>query len=241
MADTDSALREKLASATRILAMQGLLGLFGHISVYRPASKRMFISPGAGSDKATVQPKDILVADLDGRVLEGDTLPVEWPIHTTLHATRADALSVFHLHAPRATLFAVARREFRPITLRGVMFGEGVPLHTETTLVTTVDHGHRLAKVIGNKRAALLRGHGIVVVGKDIEEALYASVILEDEARNAIEAAVLGELQTFTPEECRKIHEEDELPRRARRAWRYFAAQEARWDRQPGTGRTLLA
>jgi 3-hydroxy-2-methylpyridine-4,5-dicarboxylate 4-decarboxylase len=238
---SDAALREKLATSTRILAMQGLLGLFGHISVYQPETKRVFLSPGAGSDKATVQANDILIADLDGRVLEGEVLPIEWPIHTTLHATRADALSVFHLHAPRATLFAIARREFRPVTLRGVMFGEGIPLHTETQLVMTVEHGQRLAKLIGAKRAALLRGHGIVLVGRDIEEALYASVVLEDEARNAMEAAVLGELQTFTPEECRNINREDDFPRRARRAWKYFAAQEARWDRQPGTGRAPLA
>src|SRR5262249_3332105 len=83
---------EKLATSTRILAMQGLLGLFGHISVYQPENKRVFMSPGAGSDKATVQGKDILVADLDGRVLEGKiSLPIEWPIHTTLHGARADA------------------------------------------------------------------------------------------------------------------------------------------------------
>jgi ribulose-5-phosphate 4-epimerase/fuculose-1-phosphate aldolase len=106
----DAALREKLATSTRILAMQGLLGLFGHISVYQPETKRVFLSPGAGSDKATVQANDILIADLDGRVLEGEVLPIEWPIHTTLHATRADALSGFHLDAPRATLFAIARR-----------------------------------------------------------------------------------------------------------------------------------
>jgi ribulose-5-phosphate 4-epimerase/fuculose-1-phosphate aldolase len=233
----DSVLREKLATSTRILAMQGLLGLFGHISVYQPETKRVFMSPGAGSDKATVQGKDILVADLDGRVLEGKiSLPIEWPIHTTLHGARADALSVFHLHSPHATLFAIARREFHPVTLQGMMFSDGVPLHTQAQLVKTPEHGQRLAKLIGVKRAALLRGHGIVVLGRDIEEALYASLILEDDARKAMQAAALGELRTFTAEECRDFGADNDLERRARRAWEYLATLEARWDRQQGTG-----
>jgi ribulose-5-phosphate 4-epimerase/fuculose-1-phosphate aldolase len=239
---SETALRDKLATATRILSMQGLLGLFGHISVYDPERKRVFMSPGAGSDKATVQASDILIADLNGRVLEGEvSLPIEWPIHTTLHATRSDALSVFHLHSPYATLFTIARREFHPVTLQGTMFSAGVPLHGEAELVKTQEHGRRLARLIGPKRAALLRGHGIVVAGKDIEETLYASLILEDDARKAMQAAALGELRTFTPEECKNFNAENDLPRRARRAWLYLEKLESRWDRQPGTGQAPLA
>jgi ribulose-5-phosphate 4-epimerase/fuculose-1-phosphate aldolase len=239
---SDLVLREKLATATRILSMQGLLGLFGHISVYDPETKRVFMSPAAGSDKANVQPKDILIGDLNGRVLEGDNpLPIEWPIHTALHAARSDALSVFHLHSPYATLFAIARREFHPVTLQGTMFSDGVPLHREADLVKTPEQGRRLAELIGARRAALMRGHGIAVVGRDVEEALYASLILEDDARKAAQAAALGELNVFTPEECRSFNAENDLPRRAHRAWRYLETVEKRWDRQPGTGIAPLA
>lgn len=239
---SDAVLREKLATATRILAMQGLLGLFGHISVYDPQTQRVFLSPAAGSDKANVEPEDILVGDLSGRVLEGENpLPIEWPIHTTLHAARPDALSVFHLHSPYATLFAIARREFHPVTLQGTMFSEGVPLHAEADLVKTPEQGRRLAELIGAGRAALMRGHGIVVAGRDVEEALYASLILEDDARKAVQAATLGELNVFTPEECRSFNAGNDLPRRAHRAWRYLEKVEKRWDRQPGTGIAPLA
>jgi ribulose-5-phosphate 4-epimerase/fuculose-1-phosphate aldolase len=239
---SDTVLREKLATATRILAMQGLLGLFGHISVYDPQTQRVFLSPAAGSDKANVEPEDILVGDLSGRVLEGENpLPIEWPIHTTLHAARPDALSVFHLHSPFATLFAIARREFHPVTLQGTMFSDGVPVHAEADLVKTPEQGRRLAELIGARRAALMRGHGIVVAGRDVEEALYASLILEDDARKAVQAATLGELNVFTPEECLSFNAGNDLPRRAHRAWRYLEKVEKRWDRQPGTGIAPLA
>lgn len=111
-----------------ISALQGLLGLFGHVSAYSSERQRVFICPGAGSDKATTTPANVHVLDLEGRLLDGQGhVAIEWPIHTTLHAARPDALAVAHLHAPYATLFAIARREFRPVTLHGSLFGEGVP------------------------------------------------------------------------------------------------------------------
>ena len=99
--------------------MHGMIGIFGHLSVYQPESGRILITPGGASDKATTQAGDILVIDLSGNVLEGEKQrPIEWPIHIALHSARADALSVAHLHAPYATLIAIARREFPPVTFQ---------------------------------------------------------------------------------------------------------------------------
>jgi len=233
----ETTLREKLAACTRICAMQELLGLFGHISAYDPESRRIYMSPSMGVDKSTVQPADILVSDLSGQILDGDKrLPIEWPIHTTLHGARKDALAVAHLHAPYSTLFAIARRKFRPVTLQGAVFGEGVPLYTEPKLVKTVAQGRRLAEVIGDKRAAFLRGHGIVVIGRDIEEMLYASLILEDDARKSMQAAALGELDSLSVEECRAFDADVDLQMRSQRAWRYYSRLEERWNKQPGSG-----
>src|SRR5882672_3121145 len=66
-----SDLRAKLATCTRIFAMQGLIGFFGHVSVFDPQSRRVLMTPGSGSDKATLQGADILVMDLAGKNLEG--------------------------------------------------------------------------------------------------------------------------------------------------------------------------
>ena len=237
----DSALREKLVTCTRIFAMQGLIGLFGHVSVYDPAAKRVLITPGMGTDKASLRAADLVPTDLDGRALDGkQQAPVEWPIHTALHATREDALAVAHLHTPYATLFTIAKRKFHPVTLQGAIFSGGVPLYSEAHLITTPARGQRLAKVIGDKRAALLRGHGIVVVGRNLAEVLYASLVLEDDAKKSVQAAALGELGTMTQEECRAFDAEIALARRAQRAWDYFSRLEARWDRQPATGKAEL-
>ncbi|MGE5305229.1 MAG: class II aldolase/adducin family protein [Alphaproteobacteria bacterium] len=238
---TETELREQLATCTRIFAMQGMIGLFGHVSVYQPASKRVLITPGMGSDKACLRPENMVATDLDGKPLDGkEGPPVEWPIHTALHAARADALAVAHLHTPNATIFAIARREFHPVTLQGAIFSDGVPLYPEAHLITNPQRGEALRKIIGEKRAALLRGHGIVVVGQNLREVLYMALVLEDDTKKTLQAATLGEVGTMTAEECRAFGAEIALERRAQRAWNYFSSLEARWDRQPATGRSEL-
>jgi len=234
-------LREQLATCTRIFAMEGMIGVFGHVSVYQPETKRVFITPGMGSDKGSLRAEDMLITDLDGKPLEGrEGPPVEWPIHTALHGARADAVAVAHLHTPYATLFTIAKREFQPVTLQGAIFSEGVPLYPQAQLITTPARGSSLLKVIGDKRAVLLRGHGIVVAGKNLQEVLFASLVLEDDAKKTMQAATLGEVGTISPEECRTFGAEIALERRAQRAWNYFCSLEARWDRQPATGRSEL-
>jgi L-fuculose-phosphate aldolase len=233
--------RETLATVGRIFAMQGLLGLFGHVSVYDPKTKRVLLTPAMGSDKANFRAEEMVAADLDGRPLDGDGRPpVEWPIHTALHAARADALAVAHLHTPYATLFTIAKRAFRPVTLQGTIFSGGVPLYREAHLVTTPERGKRLAKVIGDKRAALLRAHGIVVAGKNVQEVLYAALVLEDDAKKSMQAASLGKLAYIEAKESRAFAAEIALERRSQRAWDFFCRLESRWDRQPGTGKIEL-
>jgi ribulose-5-phosphate 4-epimerase/fuculose-1-phosphate aldolase len=238
---SENDLREQLATCTRIFAMQGMIGVFGHVSVYQREVKRVFITPGMGSDKGSLRAEDMVTMDLNGAPLEGEQgPPVEWPIHTALHRARADALAVAHLHTPHATLFAIAKRPFRPVTLQGAIFSDGVPLYPEAQLITNPERGDALVKVIGGKRAALLRGHGIVVAGQNLPEVLYTALVLEDDTKKTLQAATLGEVGTISPEECRAFGAEIALERRAQRAWNYFCSLEARWDRQPATGRSEL-
>ena len=237
----ESDLREQLATCTRILAMQGMIGLFGHVSAYQPETKTVFITPGMGSDKATLRPDDMVATDLDGQPLAGkEGPPVEWPIHTAIHGARADALAIAHLHTPYATLFSIAKRKFQPVTLQGAIFAEGVPFYPEAQLITTPERGQKLLQTIGNKHAVLLRGHGIVVAGANLQEVLYTSLVLEDDTKKSWQAASLGEVGTISEEECRAFGAEIALARRAQRAWNYFSSLESRWDRQPNTGKSEL-
>jgi ribulose-5-phosphate 4-epimerase/fuculose-1-phosphate aldolase len=221
--------------------MQGMIGVFGHVSVYHPETKTVLITPGMGSNKGALQAKDMVAAGLDGKQRRGtEGPPVEWPIHTALHGARSDALAVAHLHTPYATLFSIAKRDFKPVTLQGAIFSDGVPLYPEAQLITTPARGEALLKTIGDKRAALLRGHGIVVVGQNLPEVLFSSLVLEDDAKKTLQAASLGEVGTISQDECKTFGAEIALERRAQRAWNYFCSLEARWDKQASTGRSEL-
>jgi ribulose-5-phosphate 4-epimerase/fuculose-1-phosphate aldolase len=67
-----------------MLSHQGTIGMFGHVSIRVPGTNRVFISPGASTEKTTVRPKDIFVFDVDGTIVEhpGGLVPLEWRIHT---------------------------------------------------------------------------------------------------------------------------------------------------------------
>ena len=72
---SEQELREQLATCTRILAMQGMIGVFGHVSAYQPETKTVFITPGMGSDKGSLRPEDMIPTNLDGKPLEGKEGP----------------------------------------------------------------------------------------------------------------------------------------------------------------------
>src|ERR1700761_9186040 len=166
---SETEIRENLATCARIFAMQGMLGLHGHVSLYQPETKTGFITPGAGSDKGNLYAQDMVAAGLDGKPRDGKGRPpLEWPIHMKLHAVRDDAIAIAHLHPPYSTLFAIAKREYQPVTMHSGLFSKGVPVYPDAHLVTTPERGERLAQVIGDRRAAFQRGHGITVVAPTI-------------------------------------------------------------------------
>ncbi|HEY7060878.1 MAG TPA: class II aldolase/adducin family protein [Chloroflexota bacterium] len=232
----EDAAREQLATCTRIFAMHGLLGMFGHISVYLPETRRVVICPGSGAEKATAQAEDMLVIDLAGTVLDGSwTIPREWPIHTELHQARPDARAVAHCHAHESTLFAIAQRELRPVTMSGAIFAAGVPVYERVEFIDTLAAGRRVVAAIGERPALLLRCHGTVSVGSGIEAMLHTAFILEDNARKLLDAQPLGPIEPLTREECLAL-EAGYPEARARAHWAYLAADERRWDRQRATG-----
>jgi ribulose-5-phosphate 4-epimerase/fuculose-1-phosphate aldolase len=236
---TEADLREQVATLTRILAMRGLLGVHGHISAYDAGGGRIYMCRGLGSDKAIARAEDLFVFDLSGQVVEGEgRVPLEWPIHTAIHAARPDALAVAHLHSPWATMFAVAQRPYLPVLIAARWFAAGLKVYPEPHLITTPERGERIRELLGDDAALLLRGHGVVVAANNLPELLYVAVTLEDNARAAVQAAALGAPDFLGLEAFANVEPDTTMSIRARLVWDYFVRLEARWDRQPpfGTG-----
>ena len=89
---------------------------------------------------------------------------------------------------------------------------------------------------MGDRPAIFMRGHGIALAGKSVEEMLYGSLILEDEARKHTQASSLGKYHCFSDEDAEKFGAGVHFAARATRCWNYYCKLEHRWNRQPGTG-----
>lgn len=233
--DDEAVLRDKTATLTRMLNLQGTVGMFGHVSIRVPGTTRMLISPGASAEKSTVRPEQIFVFDLDGTILQnpGGHIPIEWRIHTQIHRDRPEVMCVAHLHAPSCRTLGVAGRDIEPVFLHGSFLRGGVPVWDNPRLVTTDEQAADLSRTLGNKIAAQMRGHGCVVVGESAEAAFFACTFIEENARIQLEADIIGKAMPLTPEEAADCARGTYDPRVFGLVWTYYARKVALGAEEP--------
>jgi ribulose-5-phosphate 4-epimerase/fuculose-1-phosphate aldolase len=222
---TDEAtLRAKTATLTRMLGLQGTIGMFGHVSIRVPGTDKCFISPGASTEKSTVRPENIFVYNIDGTIIEhpGGLIPLEWRIHTQIHRDRPDAMCVCHLHAPHARAVAIAGKPLKPVFLHGSFLCTGVPTWNNPRLVVNDAQASDLSKTLGGHRVAQMRGHGTVVAGASAEEAFFACTFLEENAQIMLQADVAGGAIPLSDEEARDCADGTFNPRLFDLLWKFY-------------------
>jgi L-fuculose-phosphate aldolase len=185
-AENEANLRRRLAQACRILAAAGQGDdIWGHATGRVPGTETFWMKPHKmGLEE--VRSQDLLLVDLDGRVVRG-TRPrhSEVFIHAEIYRARPDVGGVVHTHPVAPTVFASLGVPLRPITHEGAYFSPpDVPRFDETTdLIVTAERGKAVARVLGDRPALLLVAHGIVTVGATIEEATVNALCIDKAAR----------------------------------------------------------
>jgi HCOMODA/2-hydroxy-3-carboxy-muconic semialdehyde decarboxylase len=229
---------EDVVTANHILAAQEIVDAFGHVSVRTaPGAARYMISRSVAPAQVTAA--DIMELDVDSKpVLASDKRAVyrERFIHGEIYRVRPDVMSIVHCHAPALIPFGITKIPLRPVYHNSSFIGEGVPVFEireaggdTDMLVSTPALGKALAKALGNKPAILMRGHGAVIVGKSIIEAVARSVYLEINARVQAEAMSMGARATYLDEgEVKKRSEDADPYGRAWDLWKRQAAQGTR-------------
>lgn len=204
---TETSIRQNLLKAWRFLYKRGFIEGFGHISARGSSAERIFVSRHALGLKTS--PADFVLVDLEGRRIagEGET-PGELPIHLETYKARPDVGSVAHFHGLYSTAFTMSEHALRPSYFLAAIFKDGIPVHEDSRLILTKDRGMELAKTLGQRRAALLKAHGVVVTGKDVEEMVASSFILEDNAHRAWVSAAIGNPAWLEPNVMAEIEEE---------------------------------
>jgi ribulose-5-phosphate 4-epimerase/fuculose-1-phosphate aldolase len=222
---------EDLVIANRILAREGVVDGFGHISMRHPQrADRFFMSRSRAPELVVFD--DIMEFDLDCNPIDqrGRTMYGERPIHGAIYQHRPDIGSVVHNHAHEVIPYSVTKVPMRQIIHTAGGMGRKVPVWDirdefgdTDLLVRTLDQGRSLAKSLGDNAAALMRGHGCVVAGKTVRDAVRIAVYLMVNARLQTEAMQFGDVTFLSEKEIVATAEMAESPLASNRVWEYWA------------------
>jgi L-fuculose-phosphate aldolase len=199
----DGSLRKDIVEVGRRLYARGLIaGNEGNVSVRD--GDRLLVTPG-GCCKGFLAPDDVVVTDLEGRPQGGGRATSEILMHAMVYRHRSDVRAVVHAHPPTATGFAVAGLPLdRPVLAEPVVTLGPVPLIPYAT-PTTSDLADSVAAAVRSAHALLLANHGAVTVGDTLWRAWERMEILEQFARIALAARLLGRERELPPEDVARL------------------------------------
>jgi HCOMODA/2-hydroxy-3-carboxy-muconic semialdehyde decarboxylase len=180
-----------LAAASRILAAQGVVDGFGHVSLRHPqAPGRYFMARSVAP--ALVTPDDIIEYDLDSNPCNanGRGSFLERFIHGEIYKARPDIMSVVHSHSPSVIPFGLVGVPMQAMFHNAAFIAAGVPVFdirkkfgATDMLVCNCEKGVALAEALGEKDIALMRAHGSVACGPTLQTAVFRAVYTEVNAR----------------------------------------------------------
>lgn len=203
-----------LIAANHILAFEGVLDAFGHVSARHPDIPDHFLMSQSRSP-ALVDDDDIMEFDAAGEPVDarGREPYGERYIHAAIFAARPDVHAVVHNHSPEVLPFSVSSTPLRPMTHIGGVLGGPVPtwdiadkFGDETNLlVLNMEQGADLAGALNKGAAVLMRGHGAVVAGPSMRRVVYVALALHREAGLLMAARQLGDVKYLSQGENGKM------------------------------------
>jgi L-ribulose-5-phosphate 4-epimerase len=203
-------LKEQVIRTARVMFESGLIkSTFGVVSVRIPNTNYVIITP-SGFSKAQVATENLCIVDFDGKLIQGKFRPSsETSMHVYIHKRLHDANAVLHTHSPATTAFAIAQKEIPCVsTEQGFTFGTRIPLVAEYFCPGTQDTSklESIVTALRKTKAALLRNHGVIIIGCDLEEALDNAIVVEDIATTVLYSCILGGFPSeLTPEEIEEV------------------------------------
>jgi ribulose-5-phosphate 4-epimerase/fuculose-1-phosphate aldolase len=212
MANLD-ALIDELVTANRILANEGIVDSFGHVSVRHPARPDRYLLSRARAPER-IEADDIMEFTLEGEPVDarGRKPYLERFIHGALYEARPDVQSVVHNHSPSTIPFGITGKKLKPLLHMCAAIGHQVPLWDSqdkfgdtTLLVDSMAMGRDLAKRVRKGRTALMRGHGAVIAGESIRQAIWIAIYLELNAKLQMQAMAMGKIKFLTSGEVDAI------------------------------------
>ena len=238
--------RYELSLASRMLANEGVLDAFGHVSLRHPADPERYLLARSRSPQL-VEPADVLEFTLDSQPVEPPSVHLfaERVIHGCVFEARRDVMAVCHHHAPAVLPFAIAGVPIMPVFHLGAAVGETVPFWDQrdefgdtNLLVVKPEEGRSLARALGGHAAVLMTHHGATVVGKDLRELVSRTIFMCRNAEFQLQAQMLGKVVPLSSGEAKLAGSLNALPNVVGRTWEYWTMRLAEAGRLPPRGRT---
>jgi L-ribulose-5-phosphate 4-epimerase len=179
----------------------------GNVSGRDPETGLVVIKP-SGVKYPDLRPEQLVVLDVDGKVVEGDLSPSsDTASHLYIYRQRPEVGGIVHTHSPYATAFAAVGKPI-PVYLTAIAdeFGGPIPVGG-FALIGGEEIGKVVVESIGNSPAVLLKNHGVFTIGKNAEAAVKAAIMTEDVARTVWYALQLGTPDVIPAEDVAKLHQ----------------------------------
>jgi len=240
----------QLALANRMVAHEGVLDGFGHISVRHPERPDHYLLSRSRSPEL-VEPGDILELDIDSEVVTpGNILPYgECVIHGEIFRARPDVMAIVHHHSPAILPFCLTDLKLVPINSLGATMGAEVPSWDsadefgDTPMVlTTNEQGASLARALGPHAMVLMRRHGATVVGTSLKEVVFRSIMTHRNAELLLRALTVGngKVTPLSAGETKLSHDYSLQERPLGRAWEYWVTRLTKAGELPPRSKTLV-
>ena len=231
---SETDLRHDVALANRILAREGVVDAYGHVSRRHPDRPDRFLLSCSRSPELVV-PGDLMEFTLDGEVADraDQRKPyLERYIHAAIYAARPEVQSVVHNHSSAVLPFSVTGTPLRPLIHTAGLIGATVPtwdirdrFGDTNMLVANIEQGRDLARALGPHTLVLMRGHGCTVAAGGLQEAVIAAVYAQLNATLQMNAAQLGEVKFLSDGEIRETGALVRVPAVLARVWEYLASR----------------
>jgi ribulose-5-phosphate 4-epimerase/fuculose-1-phosphate aldolase len=188
-------MQEMVTRGCQVLGAAGQSDLvWGHLSARDPDGRGVWMKASTFAFEE-ITPDRVLLVDRDGQVVEGTgRRHAEYPIHTEIMAARSDVAAVVHTHSPSAVALGATGHPLQPLSHEATLFvPPDIARFTQTgDLILTADLGRALAATLGDRNAALMINHGLVVAAADVRTAVVTTVLLDAACRMQLQVLAAG-------------------------------------------------
>ncbi len=189
--------KQRLAAGFRLFSKFGFdEGIAGHITARDPGRPDHFWVNPLGMHFGHIRVSDLILVNHEGEVVEGDGLvnAAAFVIHSQVHVARPDAVAAAHAHSTYGKCWSTLGRRLDPLTQDACAFyGDHALFDDYSGVVLEFEEGKRLAHALGGSKAVILRNHGLLTVGRSVDEAVWWFITMERSCHVQLMAESAGE------------------------------------------------